>query len=139
MLEDLLNTFGFGAEPVGEKGELLLTRNFSPDGWLKDDEFQEGLKRHEAHVYLVMDLMAELTRAANLVCDRVRQFISRGYRLKEGMVLMMGGPFENGADRTFRLQYRGDERVDVPYPGLDRFRSARAKRDYCFGQGDELK
>lgn len=138
VLEDLLNTFHLGAEPVGEGGKLLSTRNFSPGRWLEEDEFRAGVKRHEAHVYLVMDLMAELTRAANLVCDRVREFISPSYRLKEGMVLMMGGPFENGADRTFRLQYRGDERVDVPYPGLDRFKSERAKRDYCFGQGDEL-
>lgn len=139
VLEDLLNTFHLGAEPVGEGGKLLSTRNFSPGRWLEEDEFRAGVKRHEAHVYLVMDLMAELTRAANLVCDRVREFISPSYRLKEGMVLMMGGPFENGADRTFRLQYRGDERVDVPYPGLDRFKSERAKRDYCFGQGDELE
>lgn len=138
VLEDLLNTFHLGAEPVGD-GNLISTRGYNPKEWLPDDEFQEGLKRHEHHVYLVMDLMAELTRAANYVCDRVRQFISPTYRLKEGMVLMMGGPFENGADRTFRLQYHGEERVAVPYPGLAQFGSKRATRDYCFGQGDELK
>lgn len=138
VLEDMLNTFHIGSEPVGE-GNLLLTRNYDPGEWLEQDEFHAGLKRHERHVYLVMDLVAELTRAANYICDRVRQFISPTYRLKEGMVLMMGGPFENGCDRTFRLQYRGDERLSVPYPGLDQFTSKRATRDYCFGQGDELK
>ena len=85
-----------------------------------------------------MDLMADLTRSANYICDHVRQNISPAFRLKEGMVLMMGGPFENGADRTFRLQYRGAERVDVPYPGLEEFKSKRATRDYCFGHPDEL-
>jgi hypothetical protein len=86
-----------------------------------------------------MDLMAELTRAANYVCDRVRQHVSPTYRLKEGLVLMMGGPFENGADRTFCLQYRGEERVSVPYPGLEKFVSERAKRDYCFGHPGEYE
>src|SRR5207245_4921989 len=120
-------------------GNLISTRGYNPKKWLPDEKFQEGLRRHEYHVYLVMDLIAELTRAANYICDWVRQFISPTYRLKEGMVLMMGGPFENGADRTFRLQYRRDEAVNIPYPGLAQFNSKRGTRDYCFGRGDELK
>lgn len=138
VLEDLLNTFHLGAEPVGD-GKLLSTRSYSPKEWLEEEEFEAGLARHEKHVYLVMDLMAELTRAVNYVCDRVRQFVSPTYRLKEGLVLMLGGPFENGADRTFRIQYRGEERVSVPYPGLAKFVSERAKRDYCFGHPGEYE
>jgi hypothetical protein len=138
VLEDLLNTFHLGAEAVGD-GILLSTRNYSPKEWLEQEEFEAGLARHEKHVYLVMDLMAELTRAANYVSDRVRQHLSPTYRLKEGLVLMMGGPFENGADRTFRLQYRGEERVSIPYPGLAKFVSQRAKRDYCFGHPGEYE
>jgi hypothetical protein len=138
VLENLLNTFLEHAESVGD-GKRLLTCNYSPKEWLPEDEFQRGLDYHEAHVYLVMDLMAELTRAANYICEKVRQFLSPSFRLKEGVILAMGGPFSNGCDRTFVLLYRGEERVAMPYPGLEKFRSDRAKRDYCFGQGKELE
>ncbi len=136
VLEDLINTFGMGADQVG-KDRLWLTRSYNPKEWLEEDEFEAGLKRHERHVYLVMDLMAELTRAANFICDKVREFISPTFRLKEGLVLAAGGPFENGADRTMGLRYRGEERTELPYPGLGKFVSERAKRDYCFGHPDE--
>lgn len=138
VLEDLLNTFRLGAEP-NAGGKLLSTRSYSPAEWLEQAEFDAGLARHEKHVYLVMDLTAELTRAANHVCDQVRRFVSPTFRLKEGLVLMTGGPFSNGSDRTFRLQYRGEERVNAPYPGLARFVSERARRDFCFGHPGEFE
>src|SRR5690242_7377692 len=36
-------------------------------------------------VALVEDLMLELTRAANYVCDRVREFLLRSYRIRDGL------------------------------------------------------
>ena len=39
----------------------------------------------------------ELTRTANYVCDKARQFISPSYRVEEGAVLVVGGPFEDGS------------------------------------------
>jgi hypothetical protein len=137
VLEDMLNTFIMGADLVG-KDTILMTRNYSPKEWLEEEESEAGLKRHERHIYLVMDLMAELTRAGNYILERVRETISPTFRLKEGWLLATAGPFQNGADRIMQLRYRGDERVEVPYPGVAKFAAARGKRDYCFGQPDEL-
>jgi hypothetical protein len=104
---------------------------------LQQDEFQRGLANHEYHVYLVMDLMLELTRAANYICDKARQFISSSYRVEEGAVLAMGGPFEDGSVKTWCLNYVGNERVAMPYPGLEAFRKVRLTRHtYVFGIGE---
>ena len=51
-------------------------------------EYHSKRTRFSEHVRLVSDLFFELTRAANLVCDRVRETIFPGYRLKEGVVLI---------------------------------------------------
>ena len=41
------------------------------------------------------------------------------------------------AYRTSRCEYRGDERTEKPYPGLEAFKSVREERDYCFGHGTQ--
>lgn len=139
ILNDLINTFHEHAEEVGN-GTTYMTVGYNPKEWLEEDEFQRGLAAHEYHVYMVMDLMLELTRAANYVCDKVRQFISPSYRIKEGAVLAMAGPFETGADKTFNLNYVGEERMAQPYPGLEGFRKVRLTRHgYVFGFGEDKK
>ncbi len=40
----------------------------------------------------VSDLMLELTRAANLVCDEVRRHIAHNFRLVEGNVIVQRWP-----------------------------------------------
>ncbi len=136
ILSDLLNTFGQHAEQVSD-GSTYLTAAYNPKEWLEQKEFERGLAAHEYNVYLVMDLMLELTRAANYICDKVREYISASYRIEEGAILAMAGPFENGADRTFTLTYCGNERVEQPYPGLKSFQTIRLTRQgYVFGIGD---
>jgi hypothetical protein len=93
--------------------------------------------RRELEFYtdLIQDLMLELTRAANYICDRVRQFIDPTFRLHEGLIPVEFGPFlilPTGW-LTGRLrhnpEYRGKERVLHPYPGLEKFKKDRTKRD----------
>lgn len=134
VLQDMLNTFVAHAELMGNR---LIIKNWNPTRWLDQEVFDRGLKRHEFYVYLVDDLVLELTRAANFICDRVREFVSPAYRVHEGAVLAMGGPFENGSDRTFKTEYCGAERTDEPYPGLDQFKTMRKERDHYFGLGEE--
>ena len=86
---------------------------------------------------LVSDLFFELTRAANLICDKVRETIFRGYRLKEGAVLIERHSvgYELKTVRA-RLEYRGDERITHPYPGLKEFKTIRNSRDYALDPND---
>ena len=136
VLSDLLNTFGTHAELVGDESRYI-TAAYNPGKWLEQSEFERGLAAHEYHVYLVMDLMLELTRAANYLCDKVRQYISPSYRIGEGVILAAAGPFEDGADKTLNLNYVGEERVEQPYPGLDAFRKVRLTRQtFMFGIGE---
>ena len=134
VLSDLLQTFSTHAE---ERGDQLLTRKFYQiDEW--DPESYNNLSRKfNFHVDLVEDLTLELTRAANYVCDHVREFLDPTFRVKEGLVLIRSGPYLDGW-HVHRVQYRGEERVSVPYPGLIRFKVERKTRDMNFGQGTNV-
>jgi hypothetical protein len=92
------------------------------------------LSQFEEHVGLVEDLAVELTRAANYICDMVRLEFMPSFRLKEGVVLIQAGPFIDLSFKTYRVEYRGDERTETPYPGLDKFKVARFSRDVYFGE-----
>lgn len=90
--------------------------------------------KFEEHVDLVQDLVLELTRAANFVCDMVRQHLIRTFRLKEGVILTQGGPYMDLTVRTYRVEYGEMERIDPPYPGLEMFKQVRFTRDRFFGE-----
>lgn len=130
VLRDLCELFGKHAV---KHGDVWWTRKlYQIDEW--NPELHERLaKQFDDHVDLVEDLSLELTRAANYLCDQVRKCLFRSYRLKEGVVLIQGGPFMNMSFRTYRPEYRGAERTATPYPGLEAFRKLRVSRDFSFG------
>lgn len=96
--------------------------------------YAEMLKKYEYHVALIEDLLLELTRAANYICDHIREFIFEGFRLKEGVLLITRGDMVSGYT-SYRVEYRGQERIDMPYPGLKEFMNTRSSRDFCIGEG----
>jgi hypothetical protein len=101
----------------------------------RDQKVYEGmLKKYEYHVALVEDLLLELTRAANYICEHIREFIFEGFRLKEGVILITRGDMVSGYT-SLRVEYRGDERIDMPYPGLKEFMTLRNSRDLHIGEG----
>ena len=69
MLEDFHNTFLSESEAFGER---LMTRKFYKITEWGEERYRFLLRQYEYHVGLVSDLMLELTRAANLICDEVR-------------------------------------------------------------------
>jgi hypothetical protein len=89
------------------------------------------LDQYNYHVDLVEDLLLELTRAANAVCDEVRRSISPSFRLHEGVLLVVSGPDMNLRFTTHRTEYRDEGR----YPGLREFMTIRSRRDLHFGEG----
>lgn len=135
VLQDFQGTFREHAKKVGVEGEFLWTEKFYQlDEW-DPPRYELLSRRWDFHVALVQDLALELTRAANYLCDRVRQFIDPSFRLREGLILAESGPYLDLTFRQHRLEYRGKERTTYPYRGLDKFKQDRKGRDLHFGEG----
>ncbi len=147
VLEDFYNRFHEHAEPWRDTDRLLTRKFYRIDVW--DDELYHSiLSKYHFHVDLVEDLMLELTRAANLITDRVRLHLMRSYRLHEGYLLVETGTTMRldrakgmgkiiGSER-FVVEYDEEERSQKsPYPGLDTFLIERQQRDVHFGEGIE--
>jgi len=137
VLQDFHNTFReYGEKPTADSEWLLTTKFYHIQEW--DEERYEQLgKRYEFHVELVMDLFLELTCAANLVCDEVRETILSSFRQAEGRLTAEWGPVMPDAQFIEEVvQYSPGERtVNPPYPGLEAFMTVRETRDRHFGKG----
>jgi hypothetical protein len=83
---------------------------------------------------LAADLAIELTRAVNLVCERVREGLWPDYRVDEGYSTIGLGLDMSLTYSTLRPIYDLDP-PDTPYPGLIEFTVLRADRDYAVGAG----
>ena len=138
VLSDFYEQFHKHAEPVGTNNEVLMTRKFYQIPEWDEERYARLLKQYDFHVDLVEDLMLELTRAANLIADRVRQHLIRSYRLAKGRLVVEYGPTEDLVFRQVVVQYGTEERDrNSPYPGLEAFLTERAQRDRHFGEGTE--
>lgn len=135
VLQDFLNVFNEHSEPHGE--EMLATQKFYKIREWDPERYERLSKMHDFHVDLVQDLMLELTRAANYVCDMTRKTFFPTFRLQEGVLLVTSGPYMDLTYRTHRPEYRGGERVERPYTGLTAFKEVREERDFHFGHGTE--
>lgn len=133
ILQDFLNTFHEHTEPYGEN--MLATRKFYQIPEWNPERYEKLSKLHDYHVDLVQDLTVELTRALNYICDKVRDSIFPTFRLKEGVNLIETGPNMDLGYKILRVEYRGEERTENPYPGLKEFKQIREKRDWFFGKG----
>jgi hypothetical protein len=137
VLGDLMRVFNEHSE---ETGDLLSTTKFYHNAEPGTASEQRAVRRFEFHVALVQDLTLELTRAANFVCDAVRQSLDPSYRLKEGMLIVESGPYMDMSWKRHRVAYQGDQRrvMPIPYPGLDAFKVIRKDRDYHWGEGTSI-
>ncbi|MFZ0545729.1 MAG: HNH endonuclease [Candidatus Promineifilaceae bacterium] len=133
ILQDLLKVFDSHSAGESYNRGYLRTEKFYKIREFDEEKYHRLLNEYEAHVSLVNDLFFELTRAANYICDRVRDTIFDGYRLVEGAVLIerynVGYALETVIARP---EYHGDERTECPYPGLRDFKEIRyTTRDYA--------
>lgn len=138
VLQDLLDVFDRHIDYDREDEQLLWTEKFYKIREWDDERYARLLKQYNKHVELVNDLFFELTRAANFVCDCVREFVFDSYRLTEGAVLIERHSvgFELKTVRV-RVEYRGGERTEMPYPGLEEFKRVRyTTRDYALDPTD---
>jgi nucleoside phosphorylase len=91
---------------------------------------EQLLEEFSMHVLLIKDLGAEMTRAVNLIGERIRSGHDPDYRVVEGAAGIYVGP-----DESFMVvTYTDDEREQArPYPGLPGFAEILSSRDGSFG------
>lgn len=139
VLADFQETFLQYAKPQGNKGELLQTEKFYQIPEWDPPRYDLLVCRFDKHVDLLQNLMLELTRAANYICDYVRKYIELTFRHNEGVLLVESGPYAilspiGLSSILHRAEYRAEERTEAPYPGLEQFKTVSLCRDYCFGR-----
>ncbi len=135
VLCDLQEVF---REHTTEGGNRLFTREVDYEEEERDENSERLERQCEFHVDLVFDLTVELTRAANYVCDKVREHLDPTFRMTEGVLLAESGPYMDGTYRKHRVAYHGDERTEIPYPGLEEFKVCRKTRDRHWGEGSSI-
>lgn len=134
VLDDFHNVFHENAELQCPGSDWLITPKFYKMREFNHQLYHRLLAEYEDHVDLVDDLMLELTRAANLVCDEIRIHILRSFRLNSGRLIVQSGPGMDLSVTEAVVQYADTERMQDPiYPGLEQFKTARVKRDYHYG------
>jgi hypothetical protein len=119
-------------------GDVLIDRVYKEERMVDEEQRLFLEKRSEYYQDLAADLAIELTRAVNLVSERVREQLWPVYRLDEGYATIGLGLNETLTFETLRPLYAPGA-PDVPYPGLREFVTERADRDYARGVGQPPK
>jgi len=129
VLNDLQATFHQHLEDSSESDTLWTRKFYQIKNW-DPVRYRDLGDQYNSHVELVEDLTLELTRAANLVCDRIREFLTPSYKINEGRLLITTGPGMNFEWHTFSPLYSSEEKSKIfPYPGLGKFKAERQRRD----------
>jgi hypothetical protein len=132
ILNDLFSVFN---KYIKEHKDEYRTEKFYKNYYhlSEQDEIDDMLRLFEYHTSLVIDLTAELTRAANYICDFIREYLFEGYRIEEGALLLTSSDLMRS--ETHRVEYKPNERIDFPYQGLKDFMELRVERDIHYGSG----
>jgi hypothetical protein len=138
VLNDFINVFSKYIEVIGSKdNQYYLTEKFYKRSQDWDyEKYSELLKKFDYHVDLVEDLMLELTRWANYICDMIRNYFMRSFRIKEGALLISTGPNIYLKWKTLRIEFDSQNEIEIVYKGLRNFMSQREKYDFHFGSGE---
>ena len=137
----LLNFYHTFHKHTEIKYEEVRTIMFYKLQW-NSPTYDEDFKLYKYHVGLVQDLMLELTRAANYICDAVRYFIDPTYRTLKGKIVVRQEWVMDENNNLFDYmsylpEYKDQERTLHPYPGLEQFKVDSESRDICLGVTDE--
>lgn len=135
ILNDFLKVFSMYKIQTGsDESPWFDTVNFYREA-RNEEIYKRQLDAFNFHVDLVLDLACELTRSANYVCDQIREYLSRSFRIAEGVLLISNGPDMNLSYTTVRLEYPSNNIEDIKYLGLEKFMTTRSTREYFFGEG----
>jgi hypothetical protein len=135
VLNDLVTTFESALEYT--EGPILWTRKYYKIPEWNPRAYHRLLDSYKRHVALVENLAFELTRAANFVCDTVRDTLEPRFRIDEGALLLTTGLYDDFTFHTYRLEYNESERTATPpYPGPKGFAKVGPKRDHWVRETD---
>ena len=143
-IHDIINDFmivfvkhidwkSFNFQDENHKRKVIYTARFYKLEWHEQDVYDDLLKKYKFHVVLIYDLMIELTKASNLLIQKIRKYLNPIYREHEGKLLINTDQYPN---RVTKIEYNSDERMKKsPYGGLEYFMKTREKRSNCIGKG----
>ncbi|MBB6635685.1 HNH endonuclease [Cohnella thailandensis] len=137
VLSDFLRVFHKHSIVLG--GDSYTTEKFYRHARGYAEERKKLEWEFDFHVDLVQDLLLELTRAANYICDMVRAYVMPSYRLHDGLLIVESGPHMDFTFHRYRTEYRDEQRTAIPYPGLTEFLTIRSLRDHKFGAGVSIE
>lgn len=138
VLNDFIKVFSKYKEKEGsEDYEYYITEKFYKrlQEW-NDEKYSILGSKFDYHVDLVEDLILELTRCANYMCDMIRKYFLSSFRINEGALLICTGPDMTLSYKTLRIEFDSTEQKLISYPGLKKFMTIREDRDYHFGTGE---
>jgi nucleoside phosphorylase len=128
VLRDFIDVFHAEVETTAD-GRFVRVEQFYRRYDKPVSEREKLIVEYEKHNLLIKDLAAEITRALNLIDDRIRELEPR-YRTAVGAAGILAG----ADDEFIPVAYGEAEReLEAPYPGLSGFQGALATRDGTFG------
>jgi hypothetical protein len=131
VLQDFLTVLNRHLYDPGKDCDFLATKRFYKISEWNAEKYEELYRHYDDHVCLVGNLFIELTRAANLVCDRVREHVFRGFRRKEGVILVQRDMVGGFKSESYRAVYSAERRTEhQPYKGLSEFLKIEYTGDY---------
>jgi hypothetical protein len=78
-----------------------------------------------------------MTRAANYVCDKVRENIDKVFRIEQGVLLVRRGMGMDMMEHTYRLEYGERERVERPLPRPAEIHARSGLARHHVGEGQD--
>lgn len=82
VVNDFINVFEEHSNRGTREGDLLRTVPFYKLRQPEPEDYHRLLSQFEFHVDLIHDLVFEMTRAANYVCDLVREYVDQHFESK---------------------------------------------------------
>ncbi|OJZ64035.1 hypothetical protein BRW64_20120 [Mycolicibacterium diernhoferi] len=137
VINDLLLILERDYEDGPIAGESVrLRRNYKDLRTWDPPEYQRLLDDYMYKMGLINDLVLELTRFSNAICDVVRQDIDGNFRFDEGALIVLNGPTMRLEMEILRPEFRPKDFPDGghPYPGLEEFEQERFNRDVSLGE-----
>jgi hypothetical protein len=134
VARDLIYVFGKHAS-ADRAGRILRTEKFYEQFNGFPVQQEKAIAQFNFHTALLGDLVLELTRAANLICDRVRESVDAQFRVEEGRLIVEIGMYTDSGYHRLVPQYSARGLGPKPYPALEKFMKIRERRDFHFGHG----
>ena len=114
---------------------VRLAKDYKQLGRWDPEEYKRLLDDYTYNLDLVQNLVLELARFSNAICDAIRAEIDGRFRFDEGVLIVINGPTETFEFERIRPEFRPEDYRGRkhPYPRLEEFKHERFTRDGWLG------